>query len=105
MEILLVHLVGEFLLQNNWMDVRKDDFFLPCIVHVLIYTALCFFFIPGTTLLHIPIIAALHFIVDRFAIAREFVRHAREGKRDRMITYAVDNTIHLVVLYLVISYL
>jgi hypothetical protein len=104
MEILLVHLVGEFLLQNNWMDVHKDDSSWPCIVHVLIYSALCFFFIPGITLLHIPIIAALHFIVDRFAIARSFVTRAREGKRDRMITYAVDNTIHLVTLYLVISY-
>lgn len=104
MNILLVHLVGEFLLQNNWMDVRKDDFSWPCIVHVLIYTALCFFCITGLLWYQLFPIAVLHFFQDRFAIAKIFVRYARDGKRDRMITYAVDNTIHLVVLSLVINY-
>ena len=36
---LLGHLVGDYLLQTNWMALGKKSKTLPCIVHCLIWTA------------------------------------------------------------------
>lgn len=32
------HLVGDFLLQNDWMAQNKKKHSLPCVVHVTLYT-------------------------------------------------------------------
>ena len=65
---LLTHLVGDYILQSDWMAVNKSKKTLPCLVHVLIYTA-CFF-ISGLLFGHISLTALLvigttHFIIDR----------------------------------------
>jgi len=46
-EMLLGHLVGDYLLQNNWMALGKSKYngmgWLTCTVHCVLYTlAVCF---------------------------------------------------------------
>ena len=61
---LIVHGVGDFYSQSDWMAMNKPKATLPCLVHVLLYTA-CFLFltINWKALL---LIAVSHFIIDRW---------------------------------------
>lgn len=38
------HLVGDYLLQNDWMALKKKKASLPCIVHCLLWTLSVMFF-------------------------------------------------------------
>jgi hypothetical protein len=40
--LLLLHFIGDFVLQNNWMAHNKSKHFLPLISHVGIYTLTLF---------------------------------------------------------------
>jgi hypothetical protein len=72
MEILLGHLFGDYLLQNNWMALNKKKNIFACIIHCLIYTACIIIFMynniqilsPSTQLLIIILLFASHIILD-----------------------------------------
>lgn len=64
MEQLLVHLLGDFALQSDWMALNKSKRTIPCLVHVLIYTA-CFLLLT-TSWKALLVIGATHFLLDRF---------------------------------------
>ena len=66
MEQLLVHLLGDFVLQTSWMALNKNKKSFPCLVHVLIYTS-CFLLLT-TSWKALLVIGATHFIIDRFPI-------------------------------------
>ena len=61
---LLVHLLGDFVLQSDWMAMNKSKRSLPCLVHVLIYTS-CFLLLT-TSWKVLLVIGATHFILDRW---------------------------------------
>jgi hypothetical protein len=63
---LLCHLVGDYILQSDWMALNKNKKTLNCLVHVLIYTS-CFLFITRSWI-PLAFIAITHFIIDRFPI-------------------------------------
>jgi hypothetical protein len=68
---LVAHLVGDFMLQNDWMARNKYHSSLACGVHVVVYT-LPFLFItqnPWTLL----VIAGTHFAIDRWRINRPLI--------------------------------
>ena len=64
MEQLLVHLFGDFALQSDWMALNKSKRSIPCLVHVLIYTA-CFLLLT-TSWKALLVIGVTHFLIDRF---------------------------------------
>lgn len=64
MEQLLVHLLGDFGLQSDWMALNKSKRSIPCLVHVLIYTA-CFLLLT-TSWKALLVIGGTHFLIDRF---------------------------------------
>lgn len=67
-KLLLGHLVGDYLLQNNWMAGNKTSRWLPCYTHCLIYTlAVCFF--TGFNLWWALIVFVSHFPIDRWSLA------------------------------------
>jgi hypothetical protein len=66
MEQLLVHLFGDYFLQPSWCALNKSKRSLPCLVHVLIYTA-CFLILT-TSWKALLVIGLTHFILDRFPI-------------------------------------
>lgn len=64
MEQLLVHILGDYGLQSDWMALNKGKKTIPCLVHVLIYTA-CFLLLT-TSWKALLVIGITHFLVDRF---------------------------------------
>jgi hypothetical protein len=67
---IMAHLVGDYLLQSDWMAREKHSNWLAAIVHVFFYT-LPFLFITQEPVA-LLLIALTHLIVDRFGLARYF---------------------------------
>ena len=61
---ILAHIFGDFILQSDWMALNKSKRSIPCLVHVLIYTA-CFLLLT-TSWKALLVIGATHFFFDRF---------------------------------------
>ncbi len=113
-EIILVHLVGDYLLQSSWMARNKTARWFPAVVHGLTYT------LPFMILTHSPaallMVGGTHAVIDRLRAAR-YVIIARDylappsswrpwsetadidwtNYRPWALRVIVDNTIHLLV--------
>lgn len=66
MEQLLCHLTGDFLLQPSWCALNKSKRFIPCLVHILIYTSV--FLLLTTSWKALLVIGGTHFILDRYHV-------------------------------------
>lgn len=124
-ELLLGHMVGDYLLQNNWMALNKHKSTLigwaTCTTHCSLYTvAVCVF--TGGWLTHWPwVVFASHLLIDKFSLGEVYLRlvggrsvthylqHPNNVEWGPMaevqagftaFVYAVvDNTLHLLVMY------
>lgn len=117
---LLAHLVGDYVLQSEWMAINKARSTFAALVHVVCYT------LPFVVLTQNPhalvLIAGTHFVIDRFGIAR-YICTARNFLcpigmwpavrahststppwLETMLTIIVDNTMHLVINALVLAW-
>ena len=74
---LLCHLIPEFLLQNDWMRLNKENSWLPALAHTLIYQA--FFWFLTVNWAVILAIALFHFLSGRLNVARLFCEHVGIG--------------------------
>ncbi|HEY1810624.1 MAG TPA: DUF3307 domain-containing protein [Acidobacteriaceae bacterium] len=75
MEQLLAHLVGDYLLQSDWMAQNKRRSWLPAAVHALVYSV-AFLWLARTAprpLLAWLVIFGTHAVIDRFGLARYVV--------------------------------
>jgi hypothetical protein len=70
-EILVAHLVGDYILQSHWMSQEKTKRWFPAIVHGLMYT-LPFLLITQSPLALLTI-AGTHAIIDRYRLAKQVV--------------------------------
>ncbi len=61
---ILAHLVGDFIIQSDWMATNKKDRILPCLVHVLTYT-IPFLFLTLSPLA-LLVIMGTHFAIDHW---------------------------------------
>jgi len=61
---LFCHLFGDYILQSDYQAMNKSKHSLPCLIHVLIYTA-CFLVIT-TSWKALLVIGITHFILDRW---------------------------------------
>jgi hypothetical protein len=115
MEQLLCHLVGDFVLQTNWMVHHKINRITVAAIHALFYI-LPFFLITQSPLC-LFIIFTTHVFIDRFRLAREVIRFRNWSWNENGfpaetppylvhgITIVVDNTIHLAINFFAIKYL
>jgi hypothetical protein len=103
--LLLGHLVGDFIAQNDWMASRKWRETWPCIVHCLAYTASLalfgFLYFPWWVFV---VAGLLHFPIDRWRLARAFMTlNGQEvfatGPLAPWSVVVVDNTMHLCILF------
>lgn len=69
-QIILAHLVGDYLIQTHWMATEKVKRWWPAIVHGLTYT-IPFVFITQS-ILALAVIAGTHIVLDRFRLAKHF---------------------------------
>lgn len=69
MLLFILHLVGDFLLQSDWMARNKARSSHAAAAHVLAYT-FPFWLILQPTWSALALIAGSHFLIDRFRLAR-----------------------------------
>jgi hypothetical protein len=98
------HLVGDYVLQNDWMAANKTSRSWPCAVHCAMYSLAVFLCAGFLVSWHVPILAGvIHFPVDRWRLARKFMTfNGQEAFATGLLApwsvVVVDNTIHLVTL-------
>ena len=68
---IMAHLVGDYVLQSDWMVKEKGSSNLAALVHVVFYT-LPFVLITQQPLA-LGIIAGTHFVIDRWRLARMLI--------------------------------
>lgn len=64
----LLHLVGDYVMQSQWMADNKAKRAWPCICHVIVYTLP--FLLLTTSIPALVFILSTHFLIDRFRLAR-----------------------------------
>ena len=104
----LFHLIGDYLLQNNWMAQNKTKRHLPALIHALIYSFLFLFILDFEWWL---VVFITHFFIDRYRLAVYWIKFVNNswnesnfGYGDDMPTWMsvwlmiiIDNTIHLTI--------
>jgi hypothetical protein len=68
---ILIHLIGDYLTQSDWMASQKVKRFAPAAIHALIYSIGFLVFRPS--LAAWLVIAVSHFLIDRYRLARYVV--------------------------------
>lgn len=115
----ILHLIGDYLLQNDWMAENKGKYtakgYMACLVHCALYT-LPFALVYQS--LHVEIIVFLsHFLIDKYKLAIYWIRLKNwywsgdnfgyaEDKPKWMSVWLliiVDNTLHLICNYVAIT--
>lgn len=120
---LVVHAVGDYILQSDWMAINKTKNLLPAVVHALVYSLPFCLFRPS--LVAWMMIFGTHALIDRYRIARYVVWaknwlgpnrpwgecSATGYPKDRpdwltvWLLIAADNIIHVVINGLALRYL
>ena len=125
-QMLLGHLVGDYLLQNDYLALNKSKNSLlgwfTATLHCIIYTLSICLFMENFDLIWMVTVFFSHFFIDKFSLAevyRGFVGKTTfkkflsgrdmtrpniiEGSFTTLIYIVTDNTMHLVLMY--VSYL
>lgn len=117
---LIFHLVGDYIVQNDWMALNKKKRTTvgeaACLVHCITYS-LPFMFIGS-----IPAVLAIflsHYLIDRYEFVKHFIAMRNNVATDDNFGFspdrpvfiafwlyvAVDNTFHIICNYLALRYL
>ena len=125
-EIVLGHLTGDYLLQSKAMALKKTEKgfkgIIWCTFHCLIYTASVCLFLWTINPLIIILVFISHWPIDRWSLAsiwlkiirgRNFIAAYQSTEKYHEIdltfsclVYAVvDNTMHLILLWLIIKWI
>lgn len=68
---LILHLIGDYVTQSDWMAQNKTKESYPAFVHALVYSSLFILLRPSLTAW--LVILGTHFLIDRFRLARYVV--------------------------------
>lgn len=75
--VVLAHLVGDYLLQTDWMAKEKTKRWWPAVAHGLTYSVpYAALMLLGVTRFSVPallVIGGTHIVLDRFRLARHVV--------------------------------
>ena len=124
MEQLILHLIGDYVTQTDWMARTKVRATFAALCHALVYALPFLLLSPSPTAL--AVIAVSHFLIDRFRLARH-VAFAKNKLTDWKLKWAdckangypsevppaaafwlmimVDNTLHLSINYAALRWL
>ena len=114
---LLAHLLGDYVLQSDRMARNKTCSHRWALLHALLY-ALCFVWIVPSVWAWLVILST-HFLIDRYRLATYWIRFYNGVQDPGLFGYEaakpaymafwlmviVDNTMHLVINYLAITWL
>jgi len=93
---ILAHLIGDYLLQNDWMAGNKKKNSWICLVHIITY--MIPFLLTDLNWLQLLLIAAQHYIQDRTHFVAWFCRVTNKFQMDFNKFWGhviVDNVIHI----------
>lgn len=98
------HLVGDFLLQNDWMALNKKKSSLHCHIHCAVYTLTIWLF-TGWDAWSMAVCYIAHFAIDRSDVIDRYMTIIGQErfKTPPMWPWsviAVDNTFHLLTLFI-----
>ena len=65
---LILHLLGDYVLQSDWMANNKTKRFVPAAVHAIVYSLPFLLLKPSWTAF--AVILVTHFLIDRYRLAR-----------------------------------
>lgn len=68
MEQLLLHLLGDYVTQSDWMAQNKTSKYIPALVHATVYSLP--FLLLGPSWTAFVVILITHFLIDRFRLAK-----------------------------------
>jgi len=106
--LIVAHLIGDYLLQPDWMASRKAHVSSVAASHVLLHvgvTALMVYADVGHPwpLWALSTLGVTHFVIDRFRLAPKLMRiTGQRGFLENLGPWSmiiVDNTLHLVILW------
>lgn len=115
MDQLICHLIGDYVLQTDWMARKKTSSLGVALIHSLVYAA-PFAFITGWSWAWL-VIFGTHVLIDRYRLAGLIMRakqwswHKAEAQMAAppevrtMLMIVIDNTIHLTINFFAIKYL
>jgi len=123
-EQLLLHLIGDFVTQTDWMARTKTSRTFAALCHALVYSLP--FLLLSPSLAAIAVIALSHLLIDRFRLAR-YVSFGKNKLTDWRLKWAdchatgfppdvpgghafwlmilIDNTLHLSINYAALRWL
>ena len=127
MQELLAHLIGDYVVQSDWMATQKTARSIAAFAHATAYTSV-FLLLFGTRWEALVVIGGTHFVIDRFRLARYVIRAknlllAPPGAAPRNVNPAtgypaetppwmavwlliiVDNTMHLTINHVALALL
>lgn len=108
-DLLVGHLVGDYILQNDWMARNKKDRSLPCFVHCALYTlAVAAFSLFRVPLPWLAFVFVTHYAVDRSQVIAWWMKFNGQVSFARALapwsSIVVDNVWHIVVLWIVAQF-
>lgn len=124
MEQLLLHLIGDYVTQTDWMAKRKNDNFAVALLHAAVYSLP--FLLITRSMAAMSVIFLSHAVIDHYRMARYLI-FAKNWTMDRSLRWAdcqatgyhkdapawlsvwlmiaVDNTTHLTINYAALRWL
>lgn len=111
MEQLLLHLIGDYLLQNDWMASQKKqksiNGLIACLCHCIVYSIP--FLLIGS-FYAFSIIFISHFLIDRYYFIKYFMKKMKQEEFAKppfapWSIIIIDNTFHLLCNYLSLYFL
>jgi hypothetical protein len=102
MNVFVAHLIGDFILQNEWMAANKKRSSVACLVHVLVY--LLPFLLSNLEWWQIVMIGVQHFVQDRTGFVLWWMRVCKRVPPDNwaQIPLFVDQAFHLLWIEIVV---
>lgn len=105
------HLVGDYLLQNDWMALNKKTSDFPCMIHALIWSlAVCAFAGWWDWLVFLALLSS-HYWQDRTQVVKWWMTKVNRQQKFTEPPLApwslivVDNVWHIVTLYVIARFL
>ena len=102
--LIVGHLVGDFLLQNEWMAENKAKQIAPLLVHSSIYTLSLFMFslfVKPLPWLPILLIFVSHSIVDQRGLITLWGQVVTNLKNNTWLYIMADQTVHIIIILIV----
>lgn len=105
------HLVGDYLIQNDWMALNKKQRSFPCAVHCLLWTAAVCAFTGWVQPVVVSVLFLTHFAQDRTNVILWWMTKVNRqtifatGPCSPWSIIVVDNVWHIVALWAVWRFL